>query len=282
LESVFREFKPDIVFHAAAYKHVHLVETNPFTSILNNIQGTKNLLDLSEKYDVQNFILISTDKAVNPAGIMGATKRICEIMTSLIGLRLKRNFCAVRFGNVLGSSGSLIPMLKRQIKNGESITITHKDMTRYFMLIEEAVALVLKASSIAQPGDINVLKMGEPVRILDVAKNLIQLMGKSEDEVTINYTGLRPGEKMFEELYISGKELNTEHPDIVVVPKGDNIADSFCATEFIEQINLIVENAKASNREAVVLLNSVVASKYDNVNRNQKSVFQIVKTPKNE
>jgi FlaA1/EpsC-like NDP-sugar epimerase len=262
LRAVFEEFRPEIILHAAAYKHVHLVEVNPFTSILNNILGMKNLLSLSEEFEVTNFVLISSDKAVNPVGIMGSTKRICEIMTSISGFRTKKNYCAVRFGNVLGSSGSLIPLLRKQISAGEALTITHPDMTRYFMLIDEAVALVLKAASIAKPGEISVLKMGEPVKIMDVARSLIQLMGKREEDVEIRFTGLRPGEKMFEELYISGKELNTEHPDILVVPKGDSLPDAFEPRQFESQVDSMIEAAKNSNRTAVVLLTTLVASKY--------------------
>lgn len=278
LEAVFSEYRPEIVLHAAAYKHVHLVESNPYTSILNNVLGTKNLLDISEKYEVENFVQVSTDKAVNPVGIMGATKRICELMTSMKGFKTKRQYCSVRFGNVLGSSGSLIPKLKKQIESGEALTITHQDMTRYFMLIEEAVSLVLKAASIASAGDVNVLRMGEPVKIVDIAKTLIQLMGKSEEDVEIKFTGLRPGEKMFEELYISGKELNTEHPDILVVPRGDNILEGFSATDFDQQIQQLIETAKAFDHESVVILSKLVASKYELKQASQAPVIQLHKS----
>jgi len=276
LEAVFKESRPEIVLHAAAYKHVHLVEANPYTAILNNIMGTKNLLDLSEKYDVSNFVQVSTDKAVNPVGIMGATKRVCEIMTSLKGIKTRRKYCSVRFGNVLGSSGSLIPKLKKQIEEGLPLTITHPEMTRYFMLIEEAVSLVLKAASISEAGDVFVLRMGEPVKIVDIAKSLTQLMGKKEDEVEIRYTGLRPGEKMFEELYISGKELNTEHPDILVVPKGDNIGDGFIVSEFETQLNQIISKAKGFDSDAIQGLNQIVASKY-NLNQARSNVIPLNK-----
>jgi len=272
LEAIFSEIRPEIVLHAAAYKHVHLVESNPYTSILNNILGTKNLLDLSEKYDVENYVQISTDKAVNPVGVMGATKRICEVMTSLRGFKTQKKYCSVRFGNVLGSSGSLIPKLKKQIEDGVPLTITHKDMTRYFMLIEEAVSLVLKAASIASAGDVNVLRMGEPVKITDVAKTLIQLMGKKEEDVEIKFTGLRPGEKMFEELYISGKELNTEHPDILVLPKGDNISDGFSVSDFDIQIDQLIDAAKSFNHDSLVILNKLVASKYELVQLNAEVI----------
>lgn len=263
LSQVFSQYTPEIVFHAAAYKHVHLVETNPHTSILNNILGTKNLLELSEKVGVENFVLISTDKAVNPAGVMGSTKRICEVLTSLAGFRTNRRYCAVRFGNVLGSSGSLVPLLKKQIASGMPLTITHKDITRYFMLIDEAVSLVLKAASFSKPGDINVLKMGEPVKIIDVAKTLLTLMGKKEEDVQINITGLRPGEKMFEELYISGNELGTEHPDILVVPKGDALPSNFREIDFTKDVSTMLEASKNGDKNAIFILSKLVNSNYE-------------------
>lgn len=262
LKDIFEKYRPEIVFHAAAYKHVHLVESNPYSAIINNIEGTKNVIDNCTKFGVDTFVLVSTDKAVNPAGVMGATKRICEIMTSLAGLKTNKVYCSVRFGNVLGSSGSLIPLLKKQIEAGDALTITHKDITRYFMLIEEAVSLVLKAASISDSGDINVLKMGEPVKIIDIAQNLIQLMGRKKEDIEIKYTGLRPGEKMFEELYISGKELNTEHPDILVLPKGDALPTGFSNEEFEISINEIISYARGSDRNALVKLGSLVSMKY--------------------
>jgi len=262
LKDIFEKYRPEIVFHAAAYKHVHLVEANPYSAIINNIEGTKNLILNCKKNNVQAFVLVSTDKAVNPAGVMGATKRICEIMTSVAAKQSGQMYCAVRFGNVLGSSGSLIPMLKKQIESHQPLTITHKDITRYFMLINEAVALVLKAASISNPGDINVLKMGEPVKIIDVAENLIQLMGQKVEDIEIKYTGLRPGEKMFEELYISGKELNTEHPDILVLPKGDALPAGFSTEDFISCIDEMIAFAKQSDRNALVKLGSLVSEKH--------------------
>lgn len=258
------EYSPDVVFHAAAYKHVHLVESNPYPSILNNIGGTQILLNLCREVGVQTFVMISTDKAVNPAGIMGGTKRVCELMVTSMALETGKRYCSVRFGNVLGSSGSLIPLLKSQINEGGPVTITHKDMTRFFMLIPEAVSLVLKASTIARPGDINVLRMGEPVRILDIARNLIALMGKTEDEVPIVYTGLRPGEKMFEELYIRGDELKTEHPDILTLTNGD----SNMATQPEERRRIaghvarMLDFARKGNKEALYELNELVKSNY--------------------
>lgn len=222
LAHVFAAHQPQVVFHAAAYKHVHLVEANAASAVQNNINGTRLLLNECEKHQVERFVMISTDKAVNPVGAMGATKRVCEILTSQRGLKLNKPYSSVRFGNVLGSSGSLIPLLKKQIQDGGPVTLTHPDMTRYFMLIPEAVSLVLMSATLSQPGDINVLKMGEPIRIYELAQNLIALMGKTESEIAIAFTGVRPGEKMFEELYLTGHELTTRHADILTVPRGDS------------------------------------------------------------
>ena len=218
LGAAFARWRPTVVFHAAAYKHVHLVEANVVPAVLNNVAGTVNLLRLCEEHEVRRFVMISTDKAVNPVGAMGATKRVCERLTSACGRRTGCPYSSVRFGNVLGSSGSLIPLLRRQIEEGGPVTLTHPDMTRYFMLIPEAVALVLMSATLSEPGDINVLKMGDPIRILDLARSLLAMMGKDEDEVAIAFTGVRPGEKMFEELYLTGQELATRHPDILTVP----------------------------------------------------------------
>lgn len=224
VEQAFFEHTPDLVFHAAAYKHVDLVQGNPCAGIMNNVLGTRNLLELSEEHQVESFILISTDKAVNPGGIMGATKRVCEFMISEVGKRTGRRFASVRFGNVLGSSGSLIPILTEQILQGRPVTITHPDMKRYFMLIPEAVSLVLKAATLSRPGDIMVLKMGAAVKVVDVARSLILMLGKTEEQIPIIYTGIRPGEKLEEELYLTGAEEKTLHPDILVVPRGDRLS----------------------------------------------------------
>lgn len=262
--SALKEYTPDIVFHAAAYKHVHLVESNPYSSILNNIEGTRTLLEACKKINVSTFVMISTDKAVNPAGVMGATKRVCEFLVTAAAQETGARYCSVRFGNVLGSSGSLIPLLQSQIDGGGPITITHPEMTRFFMLIPEAVSLVLKAAMIAQPGDINVLRMGEPVRIIDIARNLIALMGRTEDEIPIVFTGLRPGEKMFEELYIRGDELKTDHPDILTLPEGDSAYfNSPVETQrLLERIYEMIEKAKVGSKEAVFILNELVKSNY--------------------
>jgi FlaA1/EpsC-like NDP-sugar epimerase len=267
LNQAMKLYAPDVVFHAAAYKHVHLVETNPFSSILNNVESTQNLLKACESINVKNFVMISTDKAVNPAGIMGATKRVCELLVTAAALRTGFHYCSVRFGNVLGSSGSLIPLLRQQIENGGPVTITHPDMTRFFMLIPEAVSLVLKASTISQPGDINILKMGDPIRIVDVARSLMALMGAGEDEIQIAFTGLRPGEKMFEELYIRGDEIETEHPDILILRNGDStlaaIPDELAALP--QKIENLIKNAQIGSQEALIGLNELVKSNYDQI-----------------
>ena len=254
-----RELRPEVIIHAAAYKHVHLVESNPYSAILNNVLGLRNLLEFCEDSDVSNFVLISTDKAVNPAGVMGATKRVCEMMTAATGLKLNRPYCSVRFGNVLGSSGSLIPLLKEQIRQGGPVTITHKDMTRYFMLIPEAVSLVLKAATIARPGDICILKMGDPVKILEIAKNLITLTGHNEKDIGVVFTGLRPGEKIYEELYFRGDELKTEHPDILSLPNGDMENDE---ENIFQSVDHMLSLAMTSNKEALFILNDLVKSTY--------------------
>ncbi len=261
LSSVFKKYDPDVVIHAAAYKHVHLVESNPYSAILNNIMGTQQLLDLCLQYSVENFLLVSTDKAVNPVGVMGATKRVCELLTTLASIESGLPYSSVRFGNVLGSSGSLIPTLQEQINKGGPVTVTDQEMTRFFMLIPEAVSLVLKSATIAAPGDVNILKMGEPVRILDIARNLIALNGKTEEQIPIVFTGARPGEKLFEELYIQGHELKTEHPDILTLPLGDsdlNPADRQLALELQASIKAMIEFAEQSDEQVLSLLNDLL------------------------
>lgn len=214
IEKTFKKYKPQIVIHAAAYKHVPLVEDNVLEGISNNILGTKNCIDLSIKYKVEKFVLISTDKAVRPTNVMGTTKRICELYAQNANTEQNTEIVAVRFGNVLGSSGSVIPKFKSQIEAGGPITVTHPDITRYFMLIPEACELVLQAASIGSGGEIFILDMGEPVKIVDLAKKMCELSG--QEDIKIEFCGLRPGEKLYEELLINDSDKKTDYDSIMV------------------------------------------------------------------
>jgi len=213
IEETFKQYKPQIVIHAAAYKHVPLVEANVHEGILNNVVGTKNVIDLSIKYGVEKFVMISTDKAVRPTNVMGTTKRICELYAQNSNGN-GTDIVAVRFGNVLGSSGSVIPKFQSQIDNGQPITVTHPDITRYFMLIPEACELVLQAGAIGTGGEIFILDMGEPIKIVDLAKKMIELSGR--DGTSIEFSGLRPGEKLYEELLIDDTDCETDYESITV------------------------------------------------------------------
>ena len=213
LRNIFETEKADIIIHAAAYKHVPICEYNPRSAVINNILGTKNIIDLAIEYKVKDFILISTDKAVRPTNIMGATKRVCEIYAQNVNSK-NTKICVVRFGNVLGSSGSVVPKFKKLIEENKPLTVTHPEITRYFMLIPEACQLVLQAGSLAQKGEIFILDMGEPVKIVDLAKKMLKLYGKDENNIKIS--GLRPGEKLYEELLIDEADKKTKYKDIFI------------------------------------------------------------------
>ena len=224
LNEIFEKFKPYLVFHAAAHKHVPLMETSPLEAIKNNVFGTYNVMNCADEYGIKRCILISTDKAVNPTNIMGATKRLCEMIIQAKNKESKTEYAAVRFGNVLGSNGSVIPLFKKQIKKGGPVTVTHKDITRFFMTIPEAVSLVLQAMSYAKGGEIFVLDMGEPVKIYDMAVNLIKLMGYEPNvDIPIKITGLRPGEKLYEEILMNEEGLEATKHEKIHIAEPSNI-----------------------------------------------------------
>ena len=228
INDLFAYYHPDIVYHAAAHKHVPLMEDAPHEAIKNNVFGTYNVVKASHTYGVKKFILISTDKAVNPTNIMGASKRLCEMVVQSYNKISKTEFVAVRFGNVLGSNGSVIPLFKKQIKEGGPITITHPDIIRYFMTIPEAVSLVLQAGAYAKGGEIFVLDMGKPVKILDMARNLIKLSGLEPDvDIKIEFIGLRPGEKLYEEMLMKEEGMKTTPNKMIHIGQPIQLPDDF-------------------------------------------------------
>lgn len=251
IETVFETYRPDIVYHAAAHKHVPLMENSPNEAIKNNVFGTYKTARAAGRYGAKRFVLISTDKAVNPTNIMGASKRMCEMVVQMMDRRYKTEFVAVRFGNVLGSNGSVIPLFRKQIAEGGPVTVTHPDIIRYFMTIPEAVSLVLQAGAYAKGGEIFVLNMGEPVRILDLAKNLIRLSGYVPNEdIMIEFTGLRLGEKLYEEMLMNEEGMQDTPNKLIHIGK----PIEFDEEEFQKQLDELYEIANQDSdhiKEAV-------------------------------
>lgn len=235
IDSIFETYRPNIVYHAAAHKHVPLMEDSPHEAIKNNVFGTYKVAQAADRYGVDKFVLISTDKAVNPTNIMGASKRLCEMLIQSMNRNSRTNYVAVRFGNVLGSNGSVIPLFKKQIAEGGPVTVTHPDIIRYFMTIPEAVSLVLQAGAYAKGGEIFVLDMGEPVKILDLATNLIKLSGyRVGEDIQIVFTGLRPGEKMYEELLMNEEGLKETANKMIFIGKPIEFDEEVFRSQLVE------------------------------------------------
>ena len=269
IEDHLRRIKTDIIFHSAAYKHVSLVETNPCKAIINNILGVIKVAKLADNYKVKKFALISTDKAVRPTGVMGATKRVCELYVQNLNNESDTDYVAVRFGNVLDSSGSVVPKFKQQIRNGGPVTVTHPDVTRYFMLIPEAVQLVMQAVSLGKGGEIFILDMGEPVNIANMAKDMIKMMGFSLDEVKIDYTGLKPGEKLYEELLIDDTVKNTGYESITIAEAAKVNWEGFKS-----DIDELIHFAYEGNIEASIRMLKKLVPEYNPQNK----VYQAILT----
>ncbi|MFA6843893.1 MAG: UDP-N-acetylglucosamine 4,6-dehydratase family protein, partial [Bacilli bacterium] len=259
INAIFSEYHPDIVFHAAAHKHVPLMETSPKEAIKNNVFGTLNVIKASDKYGVKRFIMISTDKAVNPTSVMGATKRICEMLIQTMNRQSNTEFVAVRFGNVLGSNGSVIPLFEKQIEEGGPVTVTSKEIIRYFMTIPEAVSLVLQAGAYAKGGEIFVFDMGDPVKIYDLAVKLIELSGYTLNEnMDIKIIGLRPGEKLYEELLMKEEGLQKTDNKLIYIGKPIQISKE----EIDAKLDLLKKSLLLSSAEEVKRVIGEVVSTY--------------------
>ena len=268
LEEHLQKTKTDIVFHSAAYKHVPLVELNPCEAIINNIVGTIKVALLADELKVKKFVLISTDKAVRPTNVMGATKRVCELFIQNFNKISDSDLVAVRFGNVLDSSGSVVPKFKQQIRNGGPVTVTHPDITRYFMLIPEAVQLVMQAASLGKGGEIFILDMGEPVKIADMAKDMIRMMGFNPEDVKIEYSGLRPGEKLYEELLINDTDKHTKYESITVAGITNVDWDLFK-----KDVDTLIQFAYEGNVEASIRMLKKIVPEFNPQNELYKAVL---------
>ena len=274
LNEIFEQYHPYLVFHAAAHKHVPLMETSPLEAIKNNVFGTYNTVKCADEYGVKRFILISTDKAVNPTNIMGATKRICELIIQAKNKVSKTEYAAVRFGNVLGSNGSVVPLFKKQIAKGGPITVTHKEITRFFMTIPEAVSLVLQAMSGAKGGEIFVLDMGEPVKIYDMAVKLIKLSGLEPDvDIQIKVTGLRPGEKLYEELLMAEEGLTETKHDKIHVARPSNI-DMEKLEAKLAKLQHLLDNTNNEQKDEIKDVISEVVPTYRNLEKEKTKNIQ--------
>ena len=255
VDEIFKEYRPDIVYHAAAHKHVPLMEDSPNEAIKNNVFGTLKVAAAADRYGVGKFVMISTDKAVNPTNIMGASKRICEMIVQKMNRNSRTEYVAVRFGNVLGSNGSVVPLFKKQIEQGGPVTVTHPDIIRYFMTIPEAVSLVLQAGAYARGGEIFVLDMGEPMKILDLAKNMIKLSGYRVDEdIKIEFTGLRPGEKMYEELLMREEGLKETANRMIYIGRPIEYDDEL----FEQQLRRLQEASVNESQDIRALVQEIV------------------------
>jgi len=268
--SIIETSHPDVIFHAAAHKHVPLMERSPNEAIKNNVFGTKNVAEAAHEYGVERFVLISTDKAVNPTSMMGASKRICEMIIQGLAQQSKTKFTAVRFGNVLGSNGSVVPLFKKQIKEGGPVTVTHREIIRYFMTIQEAAQLVIQSGAIAKGGEIFVLDMGQPVKIYDLAVDLIKLSGlKLNEDIEIEITGLRPGEKLYEELLMDAEGLSDTRYDKIRIGQPSEI-DYLMLKKSLDEVRLIL---KSSDKDILISMVQNIVPTYrdcDEVNKENK------------
>jgi FlaA1/EpsC-like NDP-sugar epimerase len=275
LNEIFSKYRPQVVYHAAAYKHVPMMEANPVEAVVTNIFGSKNVADLSMRYGAEKFVMISTDKAVNPTNIMGASKRIAEIYVQSLALNIKNehraatNFITTRFGNVLGSNGSVIPLFRKQIAEGGPVTVTHRDIIRYFMTIPEACSLVLEAGCMGNGGEIYIFDMGKPVKIYDLACRMISLSGlRPETDIKIIETGLRPGEKLYEEL-LNEKELTTatQHKKIMIAKVRTYDYADVCAS-----LNTLYNVVKTHNTHDIVAQMKAIVPEYKSQNSEFESI----------